>query len=244
MPSRKRKRLKLKVAWVPTLWTLALANIAAGLWWSPVTAVTKYRVEGALPEDRATVERFLRGAKDEPLMRGKIQDVRVGLQTVLDRRVRVEAGPFGSGVVQIGPRDRGVELAVKGRTDVAVTGEGVVRVREEDERERMPVAVDARWLKAEPFLFEAMPVAALVQAGEIAKKNDRWGVSSIELRGDSVLSLVRADGRRIVFGPATELEAKESVLNAMLDRDAALLDRAKTLNLTAPEAPTVIWERR
>lgn len=84
----RRRRRKRSIKWGPVLVMLLLANVAAGLWFSPVTSAHSVRVEGMDASDKKAVDDALKVLQDVPYLRAKPREVESKLQGLGGRRYR------------------------------------------------------------------------------------------------------------------------------------------------------------
>ena len=64
--ARRRKRRPFN--WGPLLWVALIANIAAGLWFSSLTAIRRLRIEGAPLSDRGRLVTLAQTLKNQPVV--------------------------------------------------------------------------------------------------------------------------------------------------------------------------------
>lgn len=229
----------------PWLWALALASVAAGLAFSPLTGLRKVVVVGATDEDAAKVAEALQPFAQVPWARFDVIEASDAL-LVSDaiRSVRLTTNIFGRGearfvyrrpVARLAGRpevyldDRGNLFFWAGRPDVA-----------EDDGSALPVlTVPERFLEFNGLILGVWESVAVVDVVEGLKSRGIQLDYSLAMDEQSVLSLQVADGPEVVFGSSDELPEKLDVLERLVERDSRAFSRARLVNLTAPSRPSI-----
>lgn len=236
---RKRRKRRLKPNWGPILWAGFLLNTVAGLWFSPVTAVRKVRVEGAESWDRARIAAEagkLRGKPSVALNPRSFESAVLAHPAV--RHADFRRSLFGSARLTLAYRQ---PIATIERTDrLLLDQEGFLF------RTGAPLTTDLPSIR----LHESALVPALTLAGawptlavadliaRIPAALSRPGLQ-IEVDSEGALCLNMKQAARIELGGAERLEEKFRALERLLGENPSLLQEVAELNLVEPTRPAV-----
>lgn len=247
MPSTGRKRrspARRRRRWKPpplagTLWFLFGANLALGLFLSPLTATRVLRVSGAPEADRGRIQSIAQRLRNAPALtldRARVESDVLALGDV--RTVRLWTNPFGRARMALEPYQA---VAVMAQADgQCLSPEGDVFPCAKPPTDVPRVSLPPGALKPRAAFFGAWPaeaVATLSQkvASELPK--GRWTVA---VDGRGVLSFQAERGARVVMGSSTDLAKKIERLRRLLKEEPKLLESVRSVNLTAPDAPVVV----
>lgn len=248
MPARrKRKTTRKKTAPLrlpklplgPTLWTLAVLNLIAGMLWSPLTAVTKVRVVGVPAGDRERVQTLLEDLEAVPAMRVRAVAVesRV-LQEPALRTAKYRQNIFGRGLLAVESRRPVARLA--GSDSVALSDDGRLFVPFSSTDHLPQLALPETALAPSASIYgswESLRVADLCQELLRSVPEVDWTVR-LDTRG--VISLKGPSPGTVVLGSTRELDLKLERLEQVMQSSPGFLAQVKELNLTDPENPAMI----
>jgi hypothetical protein len=224
----------------PWLWVGFGLSTLAGLLLSPATAPRQVTVEGATAEVRDHVKATLQRQIKTPW----VWVPRTQMQSQLEAHPRViraelTSNVFGRAFVKVVSRqpqlcrdtDAALCLDQNGEwyRESVPAPETVGRVQVPDEFIPFNLAVvgtlpGQSWIDAYRRVRNKFPEESLTLA--------------VDARG--VLSLQLPDGPRLVLGTATRLDEKEKILGEFLTNEPEKIARAKVLNLSVPERPTLV----
>jgi hypothetical protein len=236
--SPKRRRARAPLNWPAVLWVLALANVAAGLAFSPVTSVRKVRVTGAAPTDHARIEAFSQVARGTPALRltgAKVESLAQANPAVA--RAEFRRNVFGRGVLEIEMR-RPV-AAMAGEVPTLLADDGTVYPGSAPAglpRVRLAPALRAPNL-ALIGLWESQAIAVLCHGLAARFPEIRWTVE-VDARG--VINLGQPRSGRIVLGSSERLDEKLAALERVIADRPGFLAQVQELNLTVPTNPVFI----
>lgn len=212
-----------------------LALLAAG-WASPLTAITKVRVEGGGPDEREAVEKAvarLRGVPCAQVDPRRVEAEVLGLPWLAS--AELDRTPFGSAVLRLKKREMVARLF--GSSDVGLARDGTI-CRSPGLSPQLPL------LKTPPLrpgfgLVGEWPVEALVTLANEGPALAAGKDVRIDLDTGGGLCLNIGTGR-VVLGSPEELETKLGILRQrMVDRPDELSSVAE-LNLVQPSNPVLI----
>lgn len=226
-----------------TTWlSLALvANVAAGLAWSPATGLRRVRVVGVTPGDEQRVETHLQVARRIPALRFDPNR----LESLIQARSDVESASFsqnlfGRGVLRITPRTPVARL--EGTVPMWLSSTGVLysgpAPRGAKELPRLRLSAEAR--EANLSLAGAWDAGRIAQLCTDLRKDFAGIVWTVERDGRGVISLSNGSGARVVLGTSEALQDKVGTLRRILEMQPGILSEVRELNLTAPNNPAAI----
>ncbi len=234
-----RRRRRRQFNWTGFLWLLALANIAAGLAWSPATSVKRVRVVGAAPADRVSISDAAQTMRNVPCLRAnpKLMETLVLASDEVEDAA-FSQNLFGRGLLKV--KNHRPVAAVSEHKSLLLASNGDV-YQTKQPAPALPVA------KLPPEAFG--PNTCLCggwESGQIAElcallvtqlPNLDWSVA-VDRRG--VISLGCRTGGQVILGSSEGLSDKVRRLRQQLQVDPQLLSKVKVLNLTAPNHPVFI----
>jgi cell division septal protein FtsQ len=226
------------VDWGPLLWVLLVANVASGLYFSPITAVRKVRIVGADESQRGQLVHALQLLKDRSALGLDPREFEsVVLKNGAVRNADFRRSLFGSASLRI--ENRKAVAAVEGSAGAYLDEEGVLFKLKHQNLELPTVKLHSSAVRpafAAAGSWPARSVARLIQAlpANLAQKDLR-----VEVDSEGAVCLNRGTGARIVLGSADRLEAKLQALQGLIAEKPNLLTTVKELNLTEPSRPAV-----
>ena len=234
-----RRRPKRKFAPIPWLWLLLAANVAAGLAFSPATAVRTVRVDGAPAYDHDRITQLLQGLRNVPCARVSGAHFETEAQSQGDVLVAdMRRNPFGRATLAITYRQPVATL--EGHPGVLLSDHGVlyagrqitgplprVRLREET---IAPIAVMAGVWPSEAV---AMVCKRAFEFGPPEK-------ALLDVDSSGRLCLNMDAGAQIVFGSSEELDRKFAEVHRVLQGHPSLLEEGFGVNVTAPDKPVIV----
>jgi len=237
-PKRKRKRV---YNWGAILVALLLPVVAAGIYFSPITSLTKVRVVGARPEDQSALATAIATLKDRPYFLANGRNVESLAMNVPEiKSASLARNLFGRGVLTVTYREPIARIF--GAPNLAMDGTGAIyRCRNVDES--LPAVQFMDGLpEASAALSGTAPTLAVADLARQARIDPamqglperRIGVFN---NGSLCLNIGAA---RVEFGSHYELDRKFKVLIDLMEKDPTLLNRAKTLNLVDPNRPAMV----
>lgn len=233
-----RSRRRLRPA--PIFVVLLIANVAAGIFYSPITSVVRVKVEGALPHDRARIEKILAGMHNVPCaqvparaLESAVADLPQARAASLDRNF------FGSGRLNVSYR---VPVArLEGAQSVALTDDGALVPVEAPLGElpvlRLPATVNAPMLSLVGS-WESMRLAELAQQAAALLPQRRFSIVAAPER-----VWLNVDATQVILGSCDDLPKKLGVLRERLERQPEFFSTVEKLNLTAPDRPVVVLKK-
>jgi hypothetical protein len=212
-----------------------VANVAAGILYSPATRIRSVRVVGAREDDKERIRGRLEKLKDIPYMQANLRRVESDLQTYPGlRKAELKGNLFGRATLKLEYRRPIARLLDS--ANMAMDEEGVFF--------RMPELPENLYrIRVETgLLAPSATIAWQVETGKLAslcrKLRDLPAFDGATLVFDrrQGLSLWK-ESRRIVFGPPDGMEQKLATLEkAMLD---LRWPNVVEMNLMAPSNPVV-----
>lgn len=237
---RKRKR---RIAWVSLLWIALVANIAAGLWLSPITSLRKVRVQGASEETRAQLTREIWRLNGVPVSKIDPREFESRIQRLSAiRTADFSRGLFGSAVLIIEPRRAVARIA--GESGAFLDDTGAVF-----SSNLLPAGIPILVLPREAremnlSLAETWPSASVAEICSRMTEFPQFEDSTVEIGGSGSVSLTTGLGARVFLGSTEKLDEKFSELKRLLGERPELLARIESLNLTAPALPKIVPKKR
>jgi len=231
MPRRRRRRRTLR--WAPVLWLLWIANMCAGLAFSPATRVAQVRVEGAMDFDRNRIVGLLQGLRDVPALRANAYDIEGRFLSLPEARTaELTRNVFGRGVLAVSYKEP--VAGVVGYPFVALSSEGILyraqRLPPGLPRIQIPAPASAPQL-ALCLGWDGRSLAYVCEKTRGMQDLENATVE-VNLRGE--LCLNSRIGTRIRLGPAERLDEKLEKLAEILRDRPGILRRVMELNLMSP----------
>lgn len=249
MPSTKRKRtLRPKRRRVnrgkQLLWFLLVANVLAGVWLSPATAVRKVRVVGVGTEHTAFLDDVTGAWESTPWVRLPVTKTRSELLKRSEfREVRIETNPFGRALITVVPREAVAWLDVEPAMYLDTEGVLYSRVAPFDQEAGFGPNIELN-LSSAP----TEPSGTIIQhwqGGIIAnlceKLNSAFPKVAFQAHVDELGAIIlrHGDGREILLGSSDRLDEKLAKLIEIAGPTAELPDDIRVLNLVEPDRPAV-----
>jgi cell division septal protein FtsQ len=235
----KRKRTTWRPG--PLLWLLLIANVTAGLLFSPITSVTRARVDGAKPFDQERIANILSGIQGVPCAQVSPREVESLVLSLPEvRSAELTRNLFGSALLSV--RYRRPILRVRNTNNLALTIDGVLYPANE-------LGDDLPLLElppGEPHVLAtiAAPWRPVAVANLAIRAKESWPgepiIIQVDTRGSVCLNIGTG---RVVLGSPTDLDKKLEVLHERLQRNPNELQEVAELNLTAPENPSVVRKK-
>ncbi|MBI1757251.1 MAG: hypothetical protein HYR64_09115 [Fimbriimonas ginsengisoli] len=233
---RRRKRRRVNLA--PVLALLLVANVAAGLRWSPLTAPVRVRAMGVEPFDRPRIAQLLGALEGRSCLQIDPREVETGVMAAPEvDSADFRRNLFGSASLRVAYRRPVARL--EGTWNVLLAADGslypsrqtvgplpLVRVPKEDLEPNLSIA--SRW-----------PVAPMVELASRIPRALAGDRNVIEYTSRGGLCLNISESGRVIFGPPQGLEEKLARLETLLKENPSLPKEIKELNLTAPSRPVV-----
>lgn len=233
-----RRRPARAVNWGLWLWAIALANVGGGLLFSPVTAPKKISLVGVEGRHKAHIEAVLGEYGETPWLRLNVQEIEVRLaEPDPVRRAKFEPNVFGRATVTFVYRDAVAKL--DGLDDIYLDVGGDL-YRDEQVSDVPMVKVEPSYLDVSATVLGHWPRAGVIETVSLMAESLPQLDYSLELDARSVLSLNITDGPTVVLGSPRELGKKIETLSAIFSQEGVALTSRTTLNLMAPERPTIL----
>lgn len=231
---RKRKRRRLKPA--PILVLLLIANVAAGIAYSPLTSITKVRVVGAEPFDRPRLQTALQTLTGRPCNQVQPRDVETeALQIPEALDSDFARNIFGHAELKMHYRTPVARLEAHPDQLLDISGQLY------SSRQVVSVLPALRLPPENMFplmsFMQCWPSKSIAEVcAHLPRQIPREGiVLEVMSRGELCLNIGQSG--RIVFGSTGQIDEKLNKLEALLKENPRLLTETKELNLTAPSHP-------
>jgi cell division septal protein FtsQ len=236
---KKRKRRSLRPK--PVLWSMLIVLSAIGIWVSPLTAIRRVRIQGALEADRARLESIVASLRDVPCIRIDPRAIEAAVMTLPEiKSADLTRNPFGSALLKVGYRVPVARLL--GSPNLLLSEDGVLypasSVPEGLPQIQLPrggpptlATLSGNW--------EPQKVSKLAQ---ISRTLGSTGVIRIQMSDSGVVSL-NLGTERVILGSLDDLDKKISVLKQRMATYPDELAQNEALNLTWPDAPSLIPRR-
>ncbi len=222
------------------LWALAVLNTVAGLALSTATAPRHVSVHGADPGDLAKMEGVAQSLASVPWARLSPDRASTTLMvnTAIDT-VSYSGNVFGRSNVVV--RYREAVLALDGAKDAYLDGTGTLFVRTlpGSVGERLPRLKLGSLPASTAGIVSQTETASLVHIVKLVDEHIGQLDYSLEVDGEYVISLRVREGARFVLGSSDKLVDKVKVLAEILADGDQKLNTTTTVNLAAPDRPTV-----
>lgn len=226
----------------PALVTALIVTLLLGIFFSPITAVSRVQVEGARPVDRQTIEGVLRKLNAIPWAVVNVRWVETRVQQIQAvEHARYSQNIFGRGRLEVVYRTP--VARVKGKQSVAMDGAGVMFLSSEAAPD-LPVVVRPDSAKDLPMTlaggFPAGQVAELaIRAKQFAPQSNL--VIWFNNRGAVCLNVGTC---LLILGSCDDLDAKFRALKKLIEQQPDLLGQLDNLNLTEPSHPATTYKRQ
>lgn len=234
-----RKRSKKSFPWRAMIWMLFLVNTLAGIALSPVTAVRSVRVVGAPSWDELRVQSILEGLKAIPVLAIDAAKVETEVQAASSvDSARLSRTPFGTAKLEVVYREPVAK--VMGFKTLFLCSDGKTAEFLEPQTPGVVVKLP------EP---SAQPVATLVGAwdfsglADVCRKLENLPIAKdwiVEMNAFGSVFLQAGPVVVVEFGDTSKIEEKFDALAVLFEEHHDLLDRVRSINVTAPARPMVV----
>ncbi|MBS1707611.1 MAG: hypothetical protein JSS65_02690 [Armatimonadetes bacterium] len=233
---RKPQKPRKPVAWGRWLWAGLGLSIAAGMWFSPLTAPRKIRVVGVRNTDEKAVGQALQALVTTPWLRVNRHSVEESVKQTADiATAKYDGNIFGRGVLKVEYR-RPVAV-VDGSKPALLSDEGDIYAGtfKPDGLPHLTLPTDGEG----PWSLLATPlptkdVSRLANDLKNRFPDTNW---TINIDARSVIILVPSKGPQVVLGTSERLEEKVGRLANILSTRPDIVRSATVINLTAPDQP-------
>lgn len=237
MPKRRKRRLKPN--WGPILWTAVILNVAAGLWFSPITSVRKVRVEGAEMWDRGRIVASIQTLRRVPALNMNPRRLETllfehsAVQTVDFRR-----SMFGSASLTLEYRTPIARIADSDRLMLDANG-AQFRTGTLIPEALPEIKLHASALKPSLSIAGAWPAPRIAELlAKIPSTIPHEGLQ-VEVDSEGAVCLNMKQAARIEMGGVDRLEEKLRALEGLLNDNPRLLQEVELLNIVEPTRPAV-----
>ena len=234
--ARKSKRKKKALNWPAIVWTLFVANVLLGLFFSPMTSVRHVRVVGAQPHDEDRIQSLAQSLRGRPFGRVGAKEFE---SSVLQQRDVYEAtlshNLFGSALVKVQYRTPVATLAGFPRT--YLDADGVIFGSPEPYPGVRELDLDPEY--AEPGMALTLPWPTK-QVAELCTRLgsfDQLKDAAVHLDQTGRLLISREDKHTVDLGGTEQFDEKLAKLKAIFEDDPQILDRVSSLSLADPSRP-------
>lgn len=234
MPRKRKRRLN----WTPLLWLLLIANIAAGLWLSPVTSVRKLRIVGARADDRPRLEGLAQALRSQPIMAvdpHEFESLVLGSEAV--RSADFRRTLFGSASLDLtytSPVAR-----IERTANAYLSADGAI-FRSNLRYEELPrVKLHETALRPAFTAFGSTPYRAIAQIVELARQKLSEKPFVVDVDSEGAVCLNISQAAKVALGSADRLDEKFRALEGLLAERPNVLQEVVELNLTEPSRPVV-----
>lgn len=240
MPKRSRRKSKgPRPSVAAVIWSLLLANVAMGYFYSPITSPTKIRVIGAPPEDRLRIEGYLDDLVDVPFSAISVRKVESDvLANPVVANCDLSLNPFGRGILKLELRHPVARFA---NTRNVVLGNDGVAFRSSVADENLPVLALPEEASSPNLSFfapwEPAEVAWMCERFSAELPQGKWQIV-IDQKG--AICFNRTGSGRILLGDTNALDEKLLTLRKILAEKPQFLEGVEELNLTAPSNPKMV----
>lgn len=217
---------------------LLIANVTAGLAFSPIISLSKVRVSGTLPTERQPIESALQKWAGKPLTRLNAAQIESDVLTLPEvASAHFEYNPFGRGILKVNLRR---PVGYDPDADVVLTDDGSLV--------RWPTPIKERLTRIllPPSVFHvgaALQLGAdlkdLVQAVAVVKKELPETPWLLELNQPGYLCLNRLGAGKVILGDSSHLTEKLTVLKEKLALRPELATSPAEINLVDPSSPRI-----
>ncbi len=230
------KQSKKPVDWGPVLWALLGVSLAAGMWFSPLTAPRRIRVIGAMPGEQPAISAGLQHWASVPWARvnaNLIEDEAMRSPDI--KSARYEGNIFGRGVLKVIYR---VPVAVVGGPVKSLLSEqGDVYLGTHNPGGLPTVVFPADSDGPTTLITTPVPtrdIAGLAKSLVASMPDINW---TIQVDARSVIILLPSKGPEVVLGTSERLKEKVDKLQAILSTRPDIVRSASVINLIAPDQP-------
>jgi hypothetical protein len=240
MPKRKRKRTRIKPG--PFLVVAVLVVFISGIFYSPLTSLSKVAVTGAKTMDQAAIQQTLSTLNKIPWIMVNPRWVETRIQRIQSvDHAAYSQNIFGRGHLEVTYR---IPVAkVRGATEIGLDAKGVMF-----ETDKVPEDLPSVF---RPESAHDLPVAmaAGFPSGSVAD----LAIKARQLFPKEKLIIwfnkpgflcLNVDTGLVILGSCDDLDSKLSALKDILDQQPGLLAKLESLNLTEPTHPAKTYKRQ
>lgn len=240
MPRRRRGRF----SFTAFLWAALVGNVAAGLWFSPITAPRKVRVDGTPASLQGNVRAILASMRGVPCVRVDARAIETKVQALPGiRTANLTRNVFGNAVLRIETYRPIARLA--GDAGLYLSEDGVV-FRSREEYGPMPSLAPPEGFGQPNFTLAqswssqraAQMLAKAQNAGILGPESGQGLKLSISSGGTAWMDT--PFGARIEFGTTERLDEKFAKLTELLKQSPELLSENSSVRLIAPNRPMIV----
>jgi len=239
-PKKKKKKPKFLPNWRLILWLLLILNVWLGLTRSPITSLRRVRVETAPAGDQARVRAILAELQNVPCLQinpRNVESLAMNLPEV--RSAELTRNIFGSGRLLIQYRHA---IARRFNANIGISADGVMYPSDNLSEDLPTIQLPPDQPAMSLALVGNWPVVALAQTAVEAQGIVPGQPVRIQVEAGGSVSLYIGSGR-VVLGSTEDLDKKLDVLRNHLERNPLELSQVESLNLTRPDAPSVVRKK-
>ena len=234
-----RRRPSRNVSLIPWLWVILVANLGAGIAFSPVTAVRVIRVDGAPAYDHDRITALLQEMSKIPCARvsgAMIETLIQGEGDVAGANLR--RNPFGRATLAVSYR-RPVAV-LEGKPGVVLSDTGVLyaarnittplpKLRLRDETSGLIGVMAGVW-----------PAQAVAKVCKRAFEFGPPEKAVLDVDSSGRLCLNMGTGAQIDLGSSDELDRKFSEVHRVIQGHPSLIEEGFGINVTEPDKPVIV----
>jgi cell division septal protein FtsQ len=229
------KRRKRSVPWAPILWIAVLANVIAGVYFSPITALRTVRAEGVDASGQSYVRTVMGKLKGQPAM--QISPASVESKMLLTSSVSkatFQRNIFGRGTLHLTYREPVARIS--GKQGLFLSADGAI-FRSARAYEGLPeLRLYANALKPNLSLAGMAPVGRLGWLFANLPKAFSAESAIVEIEAGGAVSLTdRKSGFVVRLGAPNEFEKKLRRFDEIISDRPNLFQEIRALNLTSPD---------
>lgn len=231
-----RKRVKRHIAWGPVLWILLVVNCAAGIMYSPVTAIRDVRVVGV----EKAYEKYVKAILGKQLGRPAMQVDPDLIESEVLASSAVRETSFARNILgraTLIVRYRKPVARFESDRNLYLDEDGAVFRSINDFGELPTLDIFADALQPTLSLSGRWPTRRIAFLAKASTKYDFGPRSTVEVQANGAVSLITDSAVTIRLGSPYSLEAKLQKLDELMASHPDLLLRAASIQLTAPEYP-------
>lgn len=214
----------------------------SGIYYSPITSLSKYEVVGARSVDRPRIDTIVGKLKSVPYFRVNGHQVESEVRQIeaIDRAEYTQ-NIFGRGRLTVAYR---TPIAiVKSTRKIGMDAKGVLFETDALPAKLPTVVLPESATELPLTMLGPFPSGAVVELATRAKEIDSQ--ASYTIGFDSKGALCLNVGRsKVIFGAADEIDKKLKALKEILDEEPNLLKDVQSLNLTEPSHPARTYKKQ
>ena len=215
-----------------------VVNVAAGIAFSPVTAVRRVRVEGAPPADRKRLTDLLQSLKNVPCARVDARAVESrALENPELRGASLARTPFGSAVLRVARRRSVARLF--GSLEIGLSADGILYPATELAEDLPTVRLPAKYPAVGLTLGNAWRTEDVAHLAGLVRGLAKTEPARIDLFPGGKVCL-NIDSGIVVLGRLESLDEKVARFRQMFAERPDLFTNVQSVNLVRVEAPQFI----